>query len=70
MSDAPNGIEHADNKDCEDDESESVYLIASGYEWECPNCDKLNEEIEITQRVTCRKCKRTYPVDGADHAWE
>lgn len=33
---------------------ESVDLIASGYEWVCPHCDKLNREIEITQTVTCR----------------
>lgn len=53
-----------------DDEPESVSLIASGYEWECPHCDTWNKAIEILEQVTCRKCKRTYPVDGTDHAWE
>jgi hypothetical protein len=34
--------------------TKSVDIIASGYEWICPKCDKLNLEIEITETVTCR----------------
>jgi hypothetical protein len=35
---------------------ESVDLIASGYEWTCPKCDKLNHEIEFKygEKVKCR----------------
>lgn len=34
---------------------ESVDLVASGYEWICPNCEKLNREIEVTATVECRR---------------
>ena len=48
---------------------ESVELIASGYEWTCPHCDHLNNEIEIPEKVIYSKCKREYEVENADHAW-
>jgi uncharacterized protein (DUF983 family) len=50
-------------------DSESVYLIASGYECTCPHCDHLNNEIEIPEKVVCSKCKKEYEVENADHAW-
>lgn len=49
----------------------SVELIASGYEWTCPNpkCEEhLNHEIEVKATVKCKKCKRTYPVSDYSHA--
>jgi len=52
-----------------EEEEESVELIASGYEWTCPNCDKLNEEIEILVKVKCVVCGREFEVENADHAW-
>lgn len=51
-----------------EEEEESVELIASGYEWSCPNCDKLNEEIEIRDKVKCAGCGRGFEVENADHA--
>ncbi len=34
----------------------SVDLIASGYEWTCPKCYKLNLEIEIPRgTIICRE---------------
>lgn len=30
-----------------------VDMIASGYEWTCPRCEKLNTECEYTETVTC-----------------
>ena len=53
----------------EDDEEETVELIASGYEWACPHCDHLNNEIEIPEKAVCSKCKQAYEVENADHAW-
>lgn len=47
---------------------ESVSLIASGYEWMCPNCDYLNTEIEIVEVVKCRECYHVYNTDEPDHA--
>ena len=34
-------------------EKEPVDMIASGYEWICPSCGKLNTEIEYMETVTC-----------------
>jgi len=48
---------------------ESVELIASGYEWECPECEWLNLEIEITEIVTCTKCNKRFKVDNFYHAY-
>jgi DNA-directed RNA polymerase subunit RPC12/RpoP len=48
---------------------ETVCLIASGYEWTCPHCGKLNEEIEIPEKVKCAGCAKEYEVENADHAW-
>ena len=49
---------------------ESVELIASGYEWECPECEWLNLEIEITEFVTCEHCKEKFKVTEYYHAYE
>jgi uncharacterized protein (DUF983 family) len=56
-------------KDKEADELDSVDLVASGYEWECP-CGKLNKEIEITEQVTCSECGQRYNTNPAEHAYE
>jgi len=50
---------------------QSVELIASGYEWTCPNpkCEEyLNKEIEVKEKVKCRKCRRTFIVVDYQHA--
>jgi DNA-directed RNA polymerase subunit RPC12/RpoP len=47
-----------------------VDLIASGYEWECPKCDQLNKEIEVTENVTCEECKSVFEVADYHHACE
>ena len=52
-----------------EEEEESVELIASGYEWTCPHCEKLNEEIEIPDKVKCAVCGKGFEVENADHAW-
>ena len=46
-----------------------VELIASGYEWICPNCEEFNKEIEITEFVTCDKCNQEYKVQDYYHAY-
>lgn len=50
-------------------EDETVDLIASGYEWICPDCTVCVQEIEATDTVTCPKCKRTFETVLHD-AWE
>ena len=54
---------------------ESVDLIASGYEWICPNCDNLNKEIEIPKyqtpprdEVMCDKCYNMFKINDVQHA--
>lgn len=48
---------------------ETVDLIASGYEWTCPNCDDLNKEIGIAETVTCNNCNAAFEVAQTDHAY-
>lgn len=47
---------------------ESVDLIASGYEWNCPKCDELNHEMEISLKVTCAVCKMIFETGEIEHA--
>jgi len=47
---------------------EGVYLIASGYEWMCEDCDIMNTEIEVTKTVKCRRCNKVYLVEDSEHA--
>ena len=49
--------------------SQSVDLVASGYDWWCPRCEQLNQEIELSETVRCRKCLCTFVVDDAAHAY-
>ena len=46
----------------------TVELIASGYEWTCPECDKLNHEIEVTVTVKC-KCGQSYSTMPPEHCY-
>jgi len=50
---------------------DSVELIASGYEWQCPKQQcfyTLNREIEVTEFVKCRRCNTVYRVEDHCHA--
>lgn len=47
---------------------DSVELIASGYEWMCPECAAYNQEIEVVETVTCVECKTTFEVEDYEHA--
>ena len=52
------------------DIDEYVDLIASGYEWVCPQCDRLNKEIDASnQFVKCENCKNSFEVMDIDHAY-
>jgi hypothetical protein len=46
----------------------TVDLVASGYEWVCPNCRRCNREIEISEEVTCQHCEHTFEVGDVHHA--
>jgi len=50
--------------------NQTVELIASGYEWVCLSCDRLNHEIELSEEVTCRECGSKYEVIDFHHAFK
>lgn len=54
------------------DALESVDIIASGYEWECPHCENLNKLIEYpsSQAVTCEQCGEVFRADDPEHAMD
>lgn len=47
---------------------DSVDIVASGYQWVCPECDELNKEIEYTLEVTCESCGVTFSTNPPEHA--
>lgn len=50
-------------------EIEEVEIIASGYEWICPNCEYPNTEIEATEFVVCKSnCGKRFRVADYYHA--
>lgn len=49
--------------------SDSVDIIASGYEWVCLNCDLLNKEIGFGESVTCSKCGNSFTTRSPEHAY-
>lgn len=48
---------------------ETVDIIASGYEWICPECEEFNTEIEITEEVQCQECLEIFETKPAEHAY-
>ena len=46
-----------------------VDIIASGYEWICPDCSQLNHEIEYKEVVSCQNCQETFATNPPEHAW-
>ncbi len=48
--------------------AETVELIASGYEWVCPDCKRLNNELAVTEYVNCAKCNAKFEVTDHCHS--
>ena len=48
---------------------ETVDLVASGYDWACPGCEKFNHVIELNETVICAGCKKEYEVKEVHHAY-
>jgi len=46
-----------------------VDVIASGYEWICPKCDKLNREIEYKEFYVCQDCEQEVRADIPEHTY-
>lgn len=49
---------------------ENVDIIASGYEWICPECGEYNTEIEITETVNCCYCDTIFDTNLPEHAYK
>jgi primosomal protein N' len=45
---------------------ETVEMVASGYEWTCPNCGKLNHASMATDQVECHWCNYVFPAREAN----
>ena len=50
------------------DNMQEIIMIASGYEWDCPECGEFNTEIETKEKVLCRACGRKFIVNEVYHA--
>jgi len=48
----------------------TVELIASGYEWTCPQCGDFQREIEAKAKVRCGKCNTEFATEPPKHAYE
>jgi len=50
----------------------SVDLIASGYEWECPECGGwiVDNEIPEDRIVECSICRKKFEIGIINHAHE
>ena len=59
----------ADLTDCIKDQIERIDIIASKYEWVCPNCDSYHEEIEYKEKIACVVCGRTFRTNPPEHAF-
>ena len=55
-------------------EIQKVDLIVGKYEWTCPHCETLNEEIELPRdnELECQNdsCRRTSTIHDYFHAYE
>jgi protein-arginine kinase activator protein McsA len=60
-------IESGDDED--QDDEDYVPMIASGYDWDCPKCERANHEIEYLEKVTCKECHATFSTNPPEHAY-
>ena len=52
---------------------ELIDVIASGYEWICPECEYINKMIEYPRRnsdVACDGCGEHVELSYPEHAFE
>lgn len=46
-----------------------VDIIASGYEWVCPDCETFVREIGLTETVECPCCGAKFETAPSEHAY-
>jgi hypothetical protein len=49
-----------------------VDMIASGYEWTCPECDHFNSIAGWQENITCNNpnCGKTFKSNYPEHAYD
>lgn len=52
------------------DDLQVVDVIASGYEWTCPNCDTYNTMTAHTLHVECHQCGGFFETNPPAHAYD
>lgn len=52
------------------DTAGKVDLIASGYEFVCPECETYNRIAGIAETVQCYKCRAEFEILEAAHAYD
>lgn len=52
----------------EDEMIVAVDVTATGYEWTCPACRRLNLDIGYEPAVECAKCFKVYRTNSPDHS--
>jgi len=49
-----------DDPDTTEDETVFVDMVASGYEWICPECQEYYKVSSWVEKVTCKQCGGTF----------
>ena len=47
----------------------TVDIIASGYEWICPDCDTLNRVMGLVEVVVCACCRAEFETNPPEDAY-
>jgi len=53
----------------ENTQAREVDLIASGYEWTCPACGKINTIDGYNETVRCSQCRLSFRATPPEHAF-
>lgn len=47
----------------------TIDIIASGYEWICPDCGAFNKETGVHEIVECSGCGKEFETNPPEHAF-
>lgn len=56
-----------------DSNSETVCLVASGYEWMCPECGRMQHEDAVNMDIpdlTCQDCGANFKRGWPEHVFK
>jgi hypothetical protein len=61
--------DHADDCPFRPEKEPAVELVATGYEWTCPECESLNRILGFIPHVTCANCSSDFETILPSIAW-